>query len=153
MKWQHDLQNIFSDPKLSHSEKIENVLELGLDFLGLGIGLISHVENDVYTVMHASSPGNMIEPGTTFVVAETYCCHTLQANDSVGFHHAGKSDIVTHPCYSHFKLESYIGAPISREGKVVGTVNFSAAAPRDSFTEDEFRFIKMLANWLGSNQA
>lgn len=151
MNWKQKFDEITSDSCTSETEKIESVLELGLDFLGLGIGIVSHVNSAVYKVMYASSPGNMIEPGATFEVGETYCCHTLKANDSVGFHHTGKSEIVSHPCYAHFKLESYLGAPISKGGKVIGTVNFSAAAPRDPFTKEEFRFIKELASWMGTH--
>lgn len=151
MNWEQEFQKILGDPELTEQDRIEKMLDLGLDFLGLGIGLVSHIDNDVYKVMYACSPGDMIEPGTIFSVGSTYCCHTLQANDSVGFHNAGVSEIATHPCYAHFKLESYIGAPITRDGKVIGTVNFSAAAARDPFTEDDFHFIDTLANWLGSN--
>jgi GAF domain-containing protein len=147
--WEYRFQKIISESNKTKREKIESVLDLGLDFLGLGIGLVSNVKNEVYKVIYAKSPADMIEPGSTFAIGETYCFHTLHANQSVGFHDAGNSRIATHPCYLNFKLGSYIGSPISQNGQVIGTVNFSAAAPRDPFTEEEFRFVKSIAKWLG----
>ncbi len=149
MDWENAFHNINCQLNKTKQEKIESVLELGLDLLGLGIGLVSLVENEVYTVIYAKSPADMIEPGTTFPIGETYCCHTLCANDAVGFHDAGNSEIASHPCYVNFKLGSYIGAPISQSRQTIGTVNFSAAAPRDPFTAEEFRFVKSVAKWLG----
>lgn len=145
--------NIVSDQSLSHDQKVTQLLEFGLDLFGLAIGLVSHVENGVYTVRYAVSPDNMIEPGTTFPIGETYCCHTLYANKAIGFHHAGESEIVTHPCYAGFQLESYIGAPIYQGDKAVGTVNFSAATARYPFSSDEIDYIELFAQWLGSELA
>lgn len=144
-------QNIVTDQSLSHKQKVLQALELGLDLYGLGIGLVSGIENGIYTVLEAKSPGNMIEPGTNFPLGETYCSHTVEAGNALGFHHVGESTIAMHPCYSHFNLESYIGAPIYKENCIVGTVNFSAAAPRDPFTQDDYAFILQLASWLGES--
>ncbi len=148
MDIQQQLQVIINDSNLSQTEKIDQVLEQGLDFLGLAIGIVSHIDDDIYTVQHARSPGDMIDIGATFAVGNTYCCHTLLANRAVGFHHAKQSAIATHPCYTHFGLESYLGAPIFNDNDVIGTVNFSAAAHRDPFTPSEFEFIEAFANWL-----
>jgi GAF domain-containing protein len=142
--------NIVSDQQLSHQQKVTKLLELGLDLFGLGIGIVSRVEGDVYTVVYAVSPDDMIEPGTTFPVGETYCCHILAANQATGFHHAGKSEIASHPCYTGFQLEAYLGAPIFHGEKAIGTVNFSAAAPRYPFSADETDYIELFAQWLGS---
>ncbi|GEA11319.1 GAF domain-containing protein [Alteromonas sp. KUL49] len=153
MDWYKQLQTTITDNDSTTDVKVSRILELGLDALGLGIAIVSRINDDVYTVQYAVSPGDMITPGTQFSVGETYCCHTLNANHAVGFHNAGKSVIATHPCYTHFKLESYIGAPItSNSGIILGTVNFSAAMPRDPFTEDDFKFINAIADWLGSVQ-
>lgn len=125
-------------------------LKLGLDYFGLGIGLVIQIEGDTYTVKFAVSPDNLIEIGTTFSVEETYCCHTLKAKKGLAFHHAGQSKIATHPCYVNFKLESYIGAPIFVKGNTFGTINFSAAAPRYPFNDEELQFVELLADWLGT---
>ncbi len=145
------LQNIISDHYLSKDQKVARALDLGLDFYGLGIGIVSRVENATYTVEYAKSPGDMIVPGTQFPLGDTYCSHTVKAGDATGFHYVGESSISMHPCYSHFNLESYIGAPIYDNQTIIGTVNFSAAAPRDPFTQADYDFILVLAKWLGSS--
>ncbi len=151
MNWKTSFENITAHPGSSGTNTVAKLLELGLNYLGLGIGLVSSVHEDVYRVEHASSPGDMIEPGTIFPIGHTYCWHTLKANKPLGFHHAGDSSIATHPCYSHFKLESYIGAPIIVGDKAVGTVNFSAAAPRDPFCAADFEFVTTLSRYLAQS--
>ena len=139
---------IISDTTKSRGEKIEGLLDLGLDFLGLGIAIVSRIEGDTYTVEYAISPDSMIEPGTSFSLGETYCWHTLQKGSVVAVNHAGLTSISSHPCYEHFKLETYIGAPVFLHQKIIGTVNFSAAAPRDPFSAEELAFIEKVAKWL-----
>ena len=146
-----ELNSVLNDDDFRPKGKVSTLLNMGLDSFGLGIGLVSTVNGDVYTVKYADSPGDMIKVGTTFSVGETYCCHTLKANKATGFHHAKLSAIASHPCYLHFQLESYIGAPIVVNGSAIGTVNFSAATSRDPFTEDEYTLINRMAEWLGAN--
>lgn len=144
------LDQVVSDTKLTKPQKISHLLDKGLDYLGLAIAIVSRVNGDTYTVDYAKSPGDMIAIGATFPVGNTYCCHTLLANRAVGFHHAKESAIATHPCYTHFGLESYLGAPIFDGENTVGTVNFSAAAHRDPFIQQEFEFIEAFAGWLST---
>ncbi len=47
MHWGSELQNIISDQDLSQHDKIDKALDFGLNFLGLGIGIVSQIDNDV----------------------------------------------------------------------------------------------------------
>ncbi|WP_233267321.1 ATP-binding protein [Paraglaciecola sp. L3A3] len=148
------LYQITSDNSLSYLQKMEKLLILGSDVFNLELAIISQIHNDTYTVKHAISPDNALQAETTFPLSNTYCIHTLLADKSTSFHHAGKSEIAEHPCYLDFGLESYIGAPLMVEGKRYGTLNFSSSEPRaNPFGPTEHEFIEFLAHWVGNEIA
>lgn len=153
----HNLKQLYqitSDNRLSDSEKMVSLLKMGADYFQLELGIISEINDDIYTVRYAISPDNSLLAGTTFNVAETYCLHTLATNQALSFYHAGKSRIAQHPCYTNFGLESYIGAPLIVEGRRFGTINFSASAPRSKpFSDEEHDFIELLSHWIGNEIA
>lgn len=148
------LYKITSDSNLSFAQKMDALLQLGVRYFQLDFGIISEIKDDIYTVCHVVSPNGTPAIGTTFPVNDTYCVHTLAANQAISFHHAGKSHIAQHPCYENFGLESYIGAPLSVEGKRIGTINFSASTPRMvPFSEEQHDFIELLSHWVGNEMA
>ena len=130
-------------------EKIDGILELGLDIFEMELGLLSRIDGDDYTVEHAAGRGELPEPGTRFELGDTYCSHVYEADGPVAFDNAGQL-IAEHPCYEKFGLEAYIGAPVVIAGERYGTLNFSAPEPRDEpFTEHHFALIQILAEWIG----
>ena len=141
--------NLVSNPSLSLEDKVNGLLRLGLTIFELEMAIVSQVKDDVYTVDYAQSEGDVVKVGTIFPLNDTYCWHTLRANKAIGFHHSGQSEIATHPCYLQMRLESYIGAPIIENNKVIGTVNFSASNPRAPFTQEEIDYIELFAQWFG----
>jgi signal transduction histidine kinase/ActR/RegA family two-component response regulator len=148
------LYKITSDSNLSYEQKMDALLQFGLDHFQLELAIISEIKDEQYIVRHGIFPDNSLLVGTIFPVAETYCLHTLATNQALSFHHAGKSHIAQHPCYLNFGLESYIGAPLLVEGKRFGTINFSASAPRiKPFSEEEHDFVELLSHWVGNEIA
>lgn len=148
------LYEITSDSALSYSQKMLALLQLGVDYFQLEMGIISHIEGELYTVSYAISPENDLLSGTTFNLGDTYCVHTLATNQALSFYHVGQSHIAHHPCYLNLGLESYIGAPIVVEGKRFGTINFSASRPRNQpFSNEELSFIELLSHWVGNEIA
>lgn len=148
------LYNITIDNQLSFNEKMLALLAVGIEVFDLQLGIVSEIINDQYIVRYAISPDNSLEAGTVFLLKNTYCVHTLNANKSTSFHHAGESHINQHPCYQGFGLESYIGAPLLVDGQRYGTLNFSAEAPRAKrFTKEDHDLIELLALWIGNEIA
>ncbi len=130
--------------------KFESVLTMLADYFGLEFGLISRIQQDDYYVEHVLARNNEVKAGDHFDYSHTYCSHVYFADGPRGFHCVGESEINTHPCYSKFKLEAYIGAPIFVEGERYGTLNFSSASPRaKSFSKVEYKLIELVAQWIG----
>lgn len=145
------LQDIAVDQSLTFDKKIHRMLMLGAETFDLPLGIVSRVEGDSYIVEHIVGPQGAPPPGAIFALGETYCVHTLAANGPTGFDRAGESHIRDHPCYHVFRLESYIGVPITVDGRRYGTLNFSGPAPRERpFGESDFSLIQLFAQWVGA---
>jgi len=134
----------------SPEQQIASVLELGTRYLSLPLGLISRIEDQDYEILFVAPGLEGVEPGMHFSLGETYCWHTLGANDVVGFHQAGKSEIAGHPCYQKFSLEAYLGAPVQVSQQRFGTISFSSPEPlKRPFSDYEREFIRLCAHWVG----
>ena len=145
--------DIVSNQSLNFESKIKRLLIFGLEVFDLELGIISKVDEESYTVLHAITPDNSLMPGTVFDLQDTYCVHTLKAGSALAFHKASQSSIANHPCYINFQLESYIGAPIKIGNNIFGTVNFSSVKESFAFNDGAYDYIELLAQWLGSEFA
>lgn len=147
-----ELHQIASDLNLSFEEKMQRLLNLGTKTFHLPMGIVSHIEKDIYTLEHVVGPeGATPAPGTTFSLGETYCVHALDAHGPVGFDRAGESRIRTHPCYSKFGLEAYIGCPIVVDGERYGTLNFSGPDPCPRpFADGDYSLMQLFSQWIGT---
>jgi signal transduction histidine kinase/CheY-like chemotaxis protein len=145
------LHTITAGIHLPLEEKIKGILNLGIEVFSLPMGLVSHITEQRYEVKYAVVPEDAVKPGDEFDLGITYCCHTVQANGPVAFHHAGESKICMHPCYENFGLESYIGIPIFVNEERFGTLNFSSPEIHDRpFSEHDFELIRLFAQWIGN---
>jgi diguanylate cyclase (GGDEF)-like protein/PAS domain S-box-containing protein len=141
----HRIVNRTAEPT---DETLRNLLELGLDYLRLSIGIVARVEGDRYIVHEAVTPWRVPARGDVYALGDTYCVLTLATEDIVSTVSAGEDPrIAGHPCYYEFGLESYIGVPLVIDGAVWGTVNFSAASPRgEPFTGLERELVRLIGD-------
>lgn len=139
------VHNITSNIALSHHDKIQSLLSLGLNHFGLEKAIISHVVKNDYIVEYCVDLKDELKPLAVFDLSDSYCVHTLSADRPTGFHYVAKSEIKNHPCYKNFKMESYIGAPIRLSGQIYGTVNFSSPLPTEPFSKDDYTFVDLLS--------
>jgi len=148
------LHEITADTQLPIDEKIERMLDLGLETLDLDIAIVSRITGDTYTIEYARGPNDGPQPGAIFPLGETYCSDTLAANGPLAFHAAATTGWRTHPCYQSFGLESYIGAPLIVDARRYGTLNFSSPSPRAfPFSESEISLIQLFAQWIGGEKS
>jgi len=148
------LREITSATQIPIDDKVVRILDLGLETLDLAIAIVSRIEGDTYTVEYARGPEDGPKPGMIFPLGQTYCADTLAADGPLAFHAASESGWRGHPCYEHFGLESYIGAPLVVDGRRYGTLNFSSQSPRAfAFSESEISLIQLLAQWIAGEKS
>ncbi|WP_088329595.1 PAS domain S-box protein [Lacimicrobium sp. SS2-24] len=146
------LNRISFELRGSVSEVIEQALKLGCEFLQMDMAIVSEVLQNTYVVRwYYQPPGGGLEHGQHFDLLQTYCDITLKNRSLLAISHMGESQYCQHPCYQAFGLESYIAQPLNVDGKIFGTLNFSAATPRpQGFDEIDKLFVALLERWLGA---
>ncbi|MCX2725282.1 diguanylate cyclase [Roseibium salinum] len=141
---------ITSTRELSHEGKIGNILRLGCEHFDLPFGIISHVVNNHYTIIHAHSPNGELLPGTTCPLGDTHRVSKLEAGKPPATEDSTQSESAGHRCREVLSLKSYIGAPLLVDGIPHGTINFSAPEIRKRpFTADDLQIVRRFADWIG----
>ncbi|MBE2168078.1 MULTISPECIES: diguanylate cyclase [unclassified Cobetia] len=149
----HSLHAITSSRELNFNERIDELLKLGCAHFGLPIGIFSRIQGGEYVVQRACHPEDLLEPGLSFSLSDTYCDHVYKADCVQAFHHVASSEIRNHPCYANFNLEAYIGAPVIVDGERYGTFNFSSPDPVPPFTAQDIELVRLIALWAGHEVA
>ncbi|MCZ4320632.1 PAS domain S-box protein [Pseudomonas anguilliseptica] len=145
------LNEIAALPKLSTHEQLRQALQLGAEFYGMPIGIISQIDADTYQVRVQVSPPDTLQDGQCFTLGDTYCSITLRSNDVLAIAAMGQSEHAAHPCYPLFALESYIGTSIWVAGKRFGTLCFASSEVRNTaFDDADEEFIRLFARWVGA---
>jgi len=143
------LFNGWQDKQFDADKQLDHLLSIGLEFLGLDVAILSHVDGKIYTVKN--SVGGGLAKGQQFRLGDTYCSITAKKQGVVAIHHMKMSEHFRHPCYEAFRLETYIGVPTIRNGSLYGTINFSSSTPRaEPFTIEQQRFVQLIGecvNW------
>lgn len=129
---------------MNHKQEIEVILQEGLSRFGLDIGIVSHIEDNIYVVSYCRSTDDPIPPGTEFELSDTYCTDVVLTDKTRYYKDVALiSEMLKHPCYLNTQLRAYIGTPIQIEGEVWGTLNFSSKFPRKlEYTVEEIDFLE-----------
>ncbi|MBR05364.1 MAG: hybrid sensor histidine kinase/response regulator [Alteromonas sp.] len=146
-----DLQTISNDKALSFDKKLESLLSIGTEILGLETGIVSNIQGDNYRVLSVITPDNDISLNTTFALPDTYCADVVNSDAVVAYHNIDTAPGASHPCFEKYTLKSYLASPVRVHGEFFGTVNFSSLGPRDTpFTPLEMDYLLLLASWIGN---
>ncbi len=143
------LYEITTHGELKLPEQFRKALELGSKTLGTKINVVSHIENDKFTVQYCVVPPNTLSEGDVFNLAETYCDITVKKDDVLSINEMKIDEHKAHVCYTKFKLESYIGVPVKVFGQLHGTLAFMAPDPhRPGFTDSDRNFVRLMGKWM-----
>jgi len=143
------LHDLASDPKLSRSEKVERMLAVGCERLGLELGFLTHFEDNTGTVVEMVGDHPDIRAGTAASLPESYCQRLFGSEDPVVLTDASAAPD-GNPAHEQFGLETYVGASVSVEEQPYGTVCFAGLEPRErEFSASELTFVDLLTEWVG----
>ncbi len=143
------LYEITTHGELKLPEQFRKALALGSKTLGTKINVLSHIENDKFTVEYGVFPPNTIHEGDVFDLDETYCDITVKKDDVLSINEMKTDEHKAHLCYKKFKLESYIGVPVKIFGELHGTLAFMAPDPhRPEFNDSDRDFVRLMGKWM-----
>jgi diguanylate cyclase (GGDEF)-like protein/PAS domain S-box-containing protein len=143
------LADIMTLAETDRQHWLDQAMELGARALGLELGMVYRVENDVCRLLAHNAPG-LLAHGQAFPLGQTFCSITYATSDVVAFSPYSESQFLGHPGYKTFGFQAYIGAPLWVNGALYGTVCFSSkAALQGGFDHIDKIFVKLLARWVG----
>lgn len=143
------LNEIASNPSLTVVEQTQRALELGTEFLGMEIGILSRIEGQQYQIRALVAPGETgLRRGQKFNLGDTCCALAVDSDDLVDNHCMSLAPVSRHPASEHFTVEAYMGIPIHVADGLYGTLGFSTSKPRhEPFSESDRIFMRLLGRW------
>ncbi|MBW4520955.1 MAG: PAS domain S-box protein [Scytolyngbya sp. HA4215-MV1] len=152
------LYDITATHQLNFADKLNRLLTMGCQEFDLSIGMLTKTEA-IYSqlqaliVSHPSQPENPppFTAGQILNFATTDCQEILSAHQLISVEQISMSEWHNHPFCTQFGLEAYLGAPVQVNQQVYGTLSFCSFQSRSSsFTAADKEFLKLTAQWVGS---
>lgn len=146
-QYRQRLLDLMSDPNRSDDEKIDRLLALGCERLGVENGHLVMIDNvagkhDVFSVYGS----DVVREGVSDL-STTYCRKTIESDDILDVHHAGEQGWDDDSAYEEYELECYIGGKVTVDDTLFGTLCFVDSEPREPFTHNEKAFFNLLLQW------
>jgi len=143
------LYQLSADTSLSFPDRIERVLALTCDRLGLSYGFLTTVTDDLQQIVYAHGDHEQIEPGWSSPLSESYCRKTIQQESLFTLEDATTEGWSDDPAYQSLGLDCYLGGKIKIDGRLYGTLWFADDNCRERpFTDTELAFVEVLTKWV-----
>ncbi|WP_257299656.1 GAF domain-containing sensor histidine kinase [Haloarchaeobius sp. FL176] len=145
-----DLYELGGDTSATLEEKIGRAITVGRDRLDIDYGVLSYTGEGDYEVLASTIESGEYTPGSVHDLETTWCRHVVGDEKLLVLADADDSGYSDDVAKEVTELHCYIGAPITVDGDIYGTLCFSAEDPRPvSFDDDEQRFVSLLTRWIG----
>ena len=146
-----ELYEITSDPDLSFEEKVEMVLESTRSRLGLPYAFVTEIDREEgkQTVTQARGSHELLQPGDSCPLEQSYCRKTIEGEGLLVVHKASEEGWEGDEAYEEFGHGCYIGAKLTVDDGLHGTLCFADEEPRnEEFTDFERTLVELIANWV-----
>ncbi|MCR9252179.1 MAG: PAS domain S-box protein [bacterium] len=144
------LNEIASNVKFSVEEQVNLALEVGRNYLGLDVGVVGSVNEDIYRIKYSNvDKSSSIRLKEDYTLDEVFGSITYQLEKVVAIPNIKRSKYSNYECYNTHQIESYIGTPYYFKGQKKGTISFFSLNSRAPFDEQQLDFIQLLSRWIG----
>ena len=147
------LYEISADREASFDEKLERLLELGLESLGTEAGFLVDVDpgGDRWEVVRAVGEDERLAAGGTAPLSTTYARKVIESGDVLRLDRAGEQGWRDDPAYKKSGYEAYLGSEVYRGDNLYGALCFADRTARESpFTDEAQMFVELATQWLSS---
>lgn len=150
-----ELYLISADRELPYTQKVEKVLEMGLERFKQETGILSQVnpEENHYQIAfcQTKNPQVQIQSGHETALDGTMSNYIVESNEPLAFHRPEDAPTGKTFAVEDLTIRSFIGAPVIANGELYGTLNFnSAQSGRYPFNESDKDLLKLMARWISS---
>jgi len=144
------IDDVLSDSTRPLEDRIDEALEIGIDYLGLSVGFCTRIEAGVQEIEYATGDHELIRSGRTCPLSDAYCRRTLELKSPLAVENVSGSPEISDSAVETFGLKSYIGARVVVEDETRGTICFADTETReDEFSDSERFFVELAARLLG----
>jgi len=143
------LYRITTEHQRPFEEKLQDLLEVGRNYLDVEAGFLTEISNGRQQIVKASGDNELLQSGNSCPLSKAYCRKTIDVSGALTVQHAEVEGWEGDAAYEEFGLESYIGAKVVIDGEIFGTFCFAGSTPRDRpFSTDEEVFVELMAEWV-----
>lgn len=149
-RYRRELYRITSATGLDVAEKVDRLLELGCERLGLENGHVVRIDRqaDRHEVRIAAG-SEFVRGDTVTDLGETFCRRTIFADGVLTVSDAAAEGWGDDPAHETWNIAAYIGGKIEVDGELYGTVCFVDREPRArAFNEAERTFVELVSRWI-----
>ncbi|MEG4234743.1 response regulator [Microcoleus sp. Pol11C3] len=131
--------------------RLQELLAMGCRQLGLSVGILSWIQGDNYQIMAVECPDGSIVKEQIYDLEKTFCVATAMAKEPIYFESVRFSGLSFNTDEPAFKIEAYMGIPVTVAGEVYGTLCFFSPTPvTEPFRVVDRELMKLMAQWVGS---
>ena len=149
-RYRRRLYDITSNTDLDADEKIDRLLALGRERLGVESTVITDIDQESgrYEIQRANG-SDFVTAGTVTDLSETFCRKTVTADDSLGVYNAHEGGYENDPAYDQWGISCYLGTKIMIDDELAGTLCFIDSEPREMiFSHTEKVFVDLIGRWI-----
>jgi len=146
------MRAIASDPDRDPQTKIQALLRLGAERLGVEHGHLTKINVGLgtHTIAATSGPHSVISTGDTSDLSATYCRQVLASGGLCVVHDAPNEGWADDPAYTAYGFDTYLGAKVLVGDQLHGTVCFVDADAREPpFEAGDKALVRGISRVLG----
>lgn len=146
----HEMYEIIADQKLSFTDQITSLLELGREELNTAYGTLSRIEGTEYIFEVVAADDDSIQAGDVAPVSATNCEIAASTNQTLVLGDVARDapEETDRAGFTEWGIACYIGAPVIVEDEVYGTFCFYGTTPRDGqFSGWEVTLVDLMSRW------
>lgn len=134
-------------------QHMNEMLKLGCRLLNMEYGRVCHAvpDENVNTVISITGPDENCDENTIlqYPLDQSLCSIIISTKQPVSISHLSQSVYKQKLVQGIYGVESYIGAPVTINGKPYGTVNFYSSKVRAKpFYDTDKDLINLIGNWV-----
>jgi PAS domain S-box-containing protein len=143
------LYEVTADTESSFEDKLDRVMALSADHLGVDYSFMTRIEDGTQRVVQSYGDKEALQAGSSAPLSEAYCRRTIEQDSLVAMADSVEAGWEDDPAYERFGLGCYVGGKLEVDGTVVGTLCWADDASRaPSFSEAEQTFVELVVQWV-----
>ncbi|WP_254535950.1 bacterio-opsin activator domain-containing protein [Halomarina litorea] len=147
-----DAYEVIADPERTFADRVDDLLEVGRDVLGVGYATLSYVRGEEYVFEAvAAPPGADLAVGETVPLETTNCERVVATEETLVLRdvETDAPELADRAGNAEWGVACYLGAPVALGDEVCGTLCFyDMEARSEAFSDWEVTFVDLLSNWV-----